>query len=867
MKILWSLPLLAMCSLAIGDTRGLKIRVKDPQGQTIELYSESHALLIGASRYQDPGWPDIESIPGELKQVEEILKAQGFSVQTHLDPTKRQLKDHFADFIDQYGYDENNRLLFFFAGHGYTREDGNKGYLVPVDAPSPLDDKKGFQRKALPMSQILAWARQSEAKHSLFLFDSCFSGTIFKSRALPEHPPAISTAVSRPVRQFITAGSAGETVPAQSTFTPAFVEALQFGKGDLNQDGYVSGTELGLYLQQEVPQYVDQTPQFGKITDYELSRGDFVFVLPGTKVAKAAEPIETVSEKTVSVDPKAIELEFWRSIKDSNDPAMYQAHLEQFPDGTFSSLAKQKLKQIAAAEQAAELEKQRRQEQLKREQAERERKEAEQKEQELQLALIKEQKEEERRQRLAKAEAEGITLVAVGDFLQGSGTSGQGGQRYRGSAVLRSALMTRLPVHGTPFQLVPDDGAESAHHVFVQGKVLQIDIRQESEAERRSRAESQRAAAAAVGGLLGALTGVGSLASAAASATQDSPPRTTLSVMVEVQVLDKRTGKVISEMARGHEKDAEIPGDPQYFVDAMVLRATELAADAVYKRFAREAGIADSVITQNTTSSESAGELLALLKAGGASGQNAGCDGGRRDDCVTASEKEAVSVLAKAGEVQSQPKKELKEAPSTAGMSEIEAECFEVFHRNYGHWWQANIVYGDNDSSFDPIPCLPFVSKDMKTWVGSNPDSGESVGSESIVQNVKPAIGGSTQNIAGLWIDDRSCHISIFENQAGNLVGAAWGPHGGSLQIVLTPLMGNERRFDWKGQGRTMFEASLSDPKKTGRFTINTYDENKLHTSVNICSKRPSAGVSAFYRASSFSSYRVKPPKWYAASQ
>jgi hypothetical protein len=27
MKILWSLPLLAMCSLAIGDTRALKIRV------------------------------------------------------------------------------------------------------------------------------------------------------------------------------------------------------------------------------------------------------------------------------------------------------------------------------------------------------------------------------------------------------------------------------------------------------------------------------------------------------------------------------------------------------------------------------------------------------------------------------------------------------------------------------------------------------------------------------------------------------------------------------------------------------------------------------------------------------------------------
>ena len=132
--------------------------------------------------------------------------------------------------------------------------------------------------------------------------------------------------------------------------------------------------------------------------------------------------------------------------------------------------------------------------------------------------------------------------------------------------------------------------------------------------------------------------------------------------------------------------------------------------------------------------------------------------------------------------------------------------------------------------------------------------------------DLKKAPTPSTQNIAGLWIDDRSCHISIFENQAGNLAGAAWGPHGGSMQIVLTPLIGNDRRFDWKGQGRTMFEASLSDPRKTGRFTINTYDENKLHTSVNICSKKASDGVSTFHRGSSFSSYRVKPPRWYTAS-
>ena len=65
-------------------------------------------------------------------------------------------------------------------------------------------------------------------------------------------------------------------VPAQSTFTPALVAALE-GEGDTNNDGYTTGSELGVHLSQLVPQYVDQTPQYGKIRDYRLSQGDFVF--------------------------------------------------------------------------------------------------------------------------------------------------------------------------------------------------------------------------------------------------------------------------------------------------------------------------------------------------------------------------------------------------------------------------------------------------------------------------------------------------------------------------------------------------------------------------------------------------------------
>lgn len=262
--------------------RGVAV-IKDTSGREVGFYKNSYALLIGVSDYT-AGWPDLESVPGELQAVEKVLRDFGFEVVTHLNPDRQKLEDAIQDFINEYGFDPQNRLLFFFSGHGETRLEGRKGYLVPADAPLPTKDEKEFLKKALPMSQIMAWARLIEAKHVLFLFDSCFSGTVFKQRSLPPVPPHISMLTARPVRQFITAGSAGEAVPANSVFTPAFIDGLAFGLADLDKDGYITGTELGVYLQAKVPLHVRQTPQFGKINDYELSRGDFVFqtVKPGT---------------------------------------------------------------------------------------------------------------------------------------------------------------------------------------------------------------------------------------------------------------------------------------------------------------------------------------------------------------------------------------------------------------------------------------------------------------------------------------------------------------------------------------------------------------------------------------------------------
>jgi hypothetical protein len=250
--------------------------VETPSSGSFKLYEGSYALLIGESNYTE--WPRLQSIPKELQQIEELLTAQEFTVVKKLDLNSDELKQEFDNFINQYGFDKNNRLLFFFSGHGYSRQEGNKGYIVPVDAPNPKRDDKGFAIKAVEMQQVMAWARRIEAKHALFIFDSCFSGTIFLARNLPDLTTTIDEqVVAQPVRQFISAGSADEEVPAKSILVPVFIDALKNGKADLNRDGYVLGDELGSYLKEEVRKYAQQTPQYDKIKDYDLAQGNFVF--------------------------------------------------------------------------------------------------------------------------------------------------------------------------------------------------------------------------------------------------------------------------------------------------------------------------------------------------------------------------------------------------------------------------------------------------------------------------------------------------------------------------------------------------------------------------------------------------------------
>ncbi|MBT7942567.1 MAG: tripartite tricarboxylate transporter substrate binding protein [Alphaproteobacteria bacterium] len=198
------------------------------------------------------------------------------------------------------------------------------------------------------MRRFGEYVRQAVSKHAFAVFDSCFAGTVFDSqRALP--PEAITHATTMPVRQFLTSGDATQTVSDDGTFRELFLRALRGEeRADANGDGYVTGTEMGLFLSDRVTNLTRtrQTPRYGKLRDKDYDLGDFVFAL--------AEPPPRTSTPTSPPAPTSMtaEMMFWQSMKDSADPDSFQAYLDQFPNGTFAGLARLEFKKLKKAQVA-----------------------------------------------------------------------------------------------------------------------------------------------------------------------------------------------------------------------------------------------------------------------------------------------------------------------------------------------------------------------------------------------------------------------------------------------------------------------------------------------------------------------------------
>ena len=288
--------------------------VVDPHTWHLRTY----ALLIGNGDFQ-PGWKPLPGAVHDVLEVARALQRNGVETVVHTNLTRAQAETELAGFFFTHGMETNHHLLVYIASHGHTEKliTGElMGSLVMSDTPRPEQNPAEFRQRSLSLSIFEELAPKVRARHVLFMFDACFSGSIFENAAAPA-PPGTDQEVHRrlglPVRQFITSGNQTDAVPDYSQFKQIIVNFLTVQGAEPRRDGYLTGTEIGAYLAQELPKQANpQHPQYGTLRDNKLNQGDFVLRLdpsiapppPGTRV-----PVSFSSNRdgaTVSIDREKV---------------------------------------------------------------------------------------------------------------------------------------------------------------------------------------------------------------------------------------------------------------------------------------------------------------------------------------------------------------------------------------------------------------------------------------------------------------------------------------------------------------------------------------------------------------------------------
>lgn len=249
-------------------------------------YEKSWAIVIGIDEYAK--WPKLEYAGRDAQSIADTLTGQfGFPssqviVLKNEQATRNNILAAFHDRLADDRTGKNDRVFVFFAGHGATRQlasGRDLGYIIPVDS-----DPNEFATDAIAMTDIQNIAESMQAKHVMFVMDACYSG-LGLTRGGASSSSFLRENARRSARQMLTAGGADQQVAdsgpnGHSVFTWVLLQALG-GKGDLNGDGLITGTELAAYVAPAVSAVSRQTPAFGSLPGSQ--GGEFVFQVPDSQ--------------------------------------------------------------------------------------------------------------------------------------------------------------------------------------------------------------------------------------------------------------------------------------------------------------------------------------------------------------------------------------------------------------------------------------------------------------------------------------------------------------------------------------------------------------------------------------------------------
>jgi uncharacterized caspase-like protein len=290
------------------------------------------AFVVGNGTYKNVA--PLPNPPIDAKSMAGVLRNIGFEVVEGTNLTRDKMTERLLEFGKKaQGADV---ALFFYAGHGIAI--GGTNYLLPIDADikSEMDVKLGAAINIdLTLDQTMG-----DAKVKLVFLDAC-----------RDNPFAAKIKSNSATRSVNVQTGLAEMKSGEGTLI-----AFATGPGQTALDGQ-EGTNSpftrallaniatpGVEIQQamtKVRAQVNEETNKGQLPwgHTNLIGSVYLNQAPAPAATAAAPAGSTPAAVVSSSGGSDVELEFWRSVKESNKPEELNAYLTNYPNGQFKSLA------------------------------------------------------------------------------------------------------------------------------------------------------------------------------------------------------------------------------------------------------------------------------------------------------------------------------------------------------------------------------------------------------------------------------------------------------------------------------------------------------------------------------------------------
>jgi len=272
-------------------------------------FGKSIAFLAGVGKYHNLS-PQLPSVHNDIVEMRDLLlNTAGFDevYVAEDDVVNRDLIEQYVKGIIAGRTSRNDRLLFYYSGHGGDNR-GKTGYLLFGNA------QKGqfWGPQVLAIDALTDWSRELQIQHILFIVDSCASGLAFTAK----HGTDVSdklllqTLSGNGSRTILTAGTADEATYAvedrqhfgNGVFTKSLLDAFESRR--VSGAPFITVTDLFSGIEKEMAEFrvkarKTTTPRMWQLQEADY-RGTFVFLNTYAKVATlTAEQASALGVKPV----------------------------------------------------------------------------------------------------------------------------------------------------------------------------------------------------------------------------------------------------------------------------------------------------------------------------------------------------------------------------------------------------------------------------------------------------------------------------------------------------------------------------------------------------------------------------------------